>query len=150
MEDEEYASAEMDSLKIEDDAVVNGVAVKKEADDSSFTPNGSKNPSRSPSRSPDEVKQHSDSASTPEPAHPSKLSRKPSKKIPKRETKLFDHLPDATSDACKTFQTIPDCLYGSKKIGSTDGDEAYQCDCRQDWRKYSSPKRVVNFGLGRF
>jgi histone-lysine N-methyltransferase SETD2 len=47
---------------------------------------------------------------------------------------LFDHLPDATEDACSTFQVINDCLYGSRNMGSSDHD-ALDCDCAEDWRK---------------
>ncbi|KAM0285338.1 hypothetical protein ACHAQH_001527 [Verticillium albo-atrum] len=37
-----------------------------------------------------------------------------------------------TEGACETFQRIPDCLYGSKHMGSTDND-ALDCDCREEW-----------------
>jgi hypothetical protein len=50
---------------------------------------------------------------------------------------LFDHLPDATEDACSTFQVINDCLYGSRNMGSSDHD-ALDCDCAEEWRKLLS------------
>ncbi|KKA26625.1 hypothetical protein TD95_002931 [Thielaviopsis punctulata] len=62
----------------------------------------------------------------------SKPSRKSSAKIPRREPVLFKHLPDATEEATKTFEVIPDCIYASKNMGNTDSD-ALDCDCRPKW-----------------
>ncbi|KAK4099045.1 methyltransferase-like protein [Parathielavia hyrcaniae] len=61
-----------------------------------------------------------------------KLSRKPSQKISRSPPPLFGHLPDATPDACGTFQVINDCLYGSRNMGSSDHD-ALDCDCAEEW-----------------
>ncbi|PTB74235.1 hypothetical protein M440DRAFT_1440426 [Trichoderma longibrachiatum ATCC 18648] len=66
-------------------------------------------------------------------AKPARLSRKLSQKPVAREVPLYSHLPDVTAESCATFQVIPDCLYGSKNLGSTDND-ALDCDCREEWR----------------
>ncbi|KAH6671511.1 SET domain-containing protein [Plectosphaerella plurivora] len=50
----------------------------------------------------------------------------------KKTVPLYNDLPDATEDSCTTFQVIPDCLYGSKNMGSTDVD-ALDCDCQEEW-----------------
>ncbi|KAL2257953.1 hypothetical protein VTK26DRAFT_8931 [Humicola hyalothermophila] len=81
--------------------------------------------------SPDDAKPAGDSASMENGTAP-KLSRKSSNKMPRSPPPLFDHLPDATEDACSTFQVISDCLYGSRNMGSSDHD-ALDCDCAEDW-----------------
>jgi histone-lysine N-methyltransferase SETD2 len=62
---------------------------------------------------------------------------------------LFDHLPDATADACKIFQVINDCLYGSRNMGSSDHD-ALDCDCAEEWRKlpFSTPRSLSDWVTG--
>jgi histone-lysine N-methyltransferase SETD2 len=82
----------------------------------------------------DDARSAADSASTPENGTAPKLSRKSSQKMARSPPSLFDHLPDATEDACSTFQVINDCLYGSRNMGSSDHD-ALDCDCAEDWRK---------------
>ncbi|SPN98386.1 related to Histone-lysine N-methyltransferase, H3 lysine-36 specific [Cephalotrichum gorgonifer] len=63
---------------------------------------------------------------------PPKLLRRPSQKPTRRDPPLFNDLPDATEEARDTFKDIPDCLYGSKNMGSTAND-ALDCDCREEW-----------------
>ena len=84
--------------------------------------------------SPDDAKSASDSASAHENGIAPKLSRKLSQKMARSTPSLFDHLPNATEDACSTFQVISDCLYGSRNMGSSDHD-SLDCDCAEDWRK---------------
>jgi histone-lysine N-methyltransferase SETD2 len=68
-----------------------------------------------------------------------KLSRKASQKLPPSPPMLFGNLPDSTEDACRTFQVISDCLYGSRNMGSSDHD-ALDCDCAEEWRKSPHPR----------
>ena len=67
-----------------------------------------------------------------EPGKAPKLSRTASQKVLARPPPLFDHLPDDTSLATSTFQVIPDCIYGSKNMGSSD-QEALGCECAEEW-----------------
>ena len=66
-----------------------------------------------------------------EPGKAPKLSRSTSHKVEKRPPPLFTDYPDATADATKTFQVIPDCTYANKYLGST--DPALECDCAEEW-----------------
>lgn len=77
-------------------------------------------------------------SATPDETQTPKSSRKTSQKPIKREVKLLDDVPDATEEACSSFKVIPDCLYGSKNMGSTDND-ALDCDCKEEWRTSSNP-----------
>ncbi|EEY22632.1 histone-lysine N-methyltransferase [Verticillium alfalfae VaMs.102] len=119
-----------------EDGTVNGLNVKKEEGSS---PHGhklaSRNSSRrrSSSRTPVETKNGTEGVSTPEATQGSKSLRKASQKAAKQEAPTFENYPDMTDDACATFQRIPDCLYGSKHMGSTDND-ALDCDCREEWQ----------------
>ncbi|KAI5864655.1 hypothetical protein GGS23DRAFT_561239 [Durotheca rogersii] len=110
--------------------VANVPILKKEGDSAASSPNASKG-SRSTSLSPDDLKARSDSASTPD-GHPPKFTRKTSHRVAFRPI-LFGDLPDVTLESCSHFQVIPDCLYGSKSLGSTDHD-ALDCDCSEEWR----------------
>ena len=121
-------------MGVEERQKPNGTRFKREDRSVSAAPNGVKGPSRASSMSPDDAKSAADSAPTPENGAAPKLSRKPSQKMSRSPPPLFDHLPDATEDACQTFQVIGDCLYGSKNMGSSDHD-ALDCDCAEDWRK---------------
>ena len=143
MEDEETATARMKDIKLEGGPVPAGTEGRKDRPSANSSPGASKDDSRASSTSPDERKPRSDSASTPETSQPPKLSRKASQKPVKREPRLIDHLPDMTEESRKAFQLIPDCLYGSKHMGSTDND-VLDCDCREEWRKLNpnlSPSR---------
>lgn len=79
-----------------------------------------------------------------EPGKPPKLSRKSSQKVVSRPPPLFNHLPNATSEAVSTFQVIRDCIYGSKYMGSSEHD-ALGCDCSEEWSKYWSYLQAVHF-----
>lgn len=132
MEDDEYTTSKMEEIKLEEGT--NGAQVKQEERTPMSVTNGGQEESRSPSASHDGVKSRSGSADTPSSNRPSKLSRKASQKLAaSREPVLFDHLPDMTAESCNFFQLIPDCLYGSKHLGSTDND-ALDCECREEWR----------------
>ncbi|PCD30814.1 hypothetical protein AU210_010487 [Fusarium oxysporum f. sp. radicis-cucumerinum] len=121
----------MEEIKLEEGT--NGAQVKQEERTPMSVTNGGQEESRSPSASHDGVKSRSGSADTPSSNRPSKLSRKASQKLAaSREPVLFDHLPDMTAESCNFFQLIPDCLYGSKHLGSTDND-ALDCECREEW-----------------
>ena len=142
MEDDEYTTSKMGDIKLEEGA--NGAHVKKERSASIPTPNDSNDGSRSPAISLNGVKSRSDSADTPSSARPSRPTRKASQKKIAREPLLFSHLPDVTPESRKAFQLIPDCLYGSKHLGSTDND-ALDCDCNQEWRKFTFTSNTFRF-----
>ncbi|KAI8962451.1 hypothetical protein F5Y11DRAFT_190736 [Daldinia sp. FL1419] len=131
MEDEERIKDGLESLVVNTAPVSQQTVVKKEGDSTASSPNPSKD-SQPGSLSPDDLKDRSDSASTPD-GHPPKLSRKASRKMIAPPAQLFNDLPDVTSESCSHFQLIPDCLYGSKSLGSTDHD-ALDCDCSEEWR----------------
>lgn len=69
------------------------------------------------------------------PSTPSSTSSKKSSgskpKAPVRQVPLFNHLPDATEDAKKTFEVLPDCTYASKNLGKN--DEAMRCECIRNY-----------------
>ncbi|KAI5459873.1 hypothetical protein BGZ63DRAFT_359398 [Mariannaea sp. PMI_226] len=126
----------MGEVKIEEGGAngANGARLKQERSASIPTPNDSIDGSRSPMQSQDGAKSRSGSAETPSSTKAPSLSRKVSQKLAaKREPVLFSHLPNVTAESCSAFQLIPDCLYGSKHLGSTDND-ALDCECREDWR----------------
>ncbi|KAF7544274.1 hypothetical protein G7Z17_g10086 [Cylindrodendrum hubeiense] len=123
----------MGEIKLEEGGA-NGARLKQERSASIPTPNDSNDGSQSPALSQDGVKSRSGSAETPSSTKAAGLSRKASQKLAvKREHVLYTQLPDVTAESRKAFQLIPDCLYGSKHLGSTDND-ALDCDCRDDWR----------------
>ena len=120
--------------RLEERPKSNGPRFKREDMSGSATPNGAKIDSPASSMSLDDAKSAGDSISIMENGTTPKLSRKSSQKMSRSPPPLFDHLPDATQDACSTFQVINDCLYGSRNMGSSDHD-ALDCDCAEDWRK---------------
>ncbi|KAI1410143.1 hypothetical protein F5Y13DRAFT_77543 [Hypoxylon sp. FL1857] len=131
MEDEERLKDGLESLAVDTTPASLHTTIKKESESTASSPNASKD-SRSGSLSPDDQKARSDSASTPD-GHPPKLTRKSSHKVAVQPVQLYNDLPDVTSESCSHFQLIPDCLYGSKSLGSTDHD-ALDCDCSEEWR----------------
>ncbi|KAI3338861.1 hypothetical protein F4824DRAFT_62829 [Ustulina deusta] len=131
MEEEDHLMDGLEGLKVDTSlGPASATTIKKEGDSMASTPNDSKG-SRSESLSPDDRKTRSDSASTPDGVQPPKLSRKTLQKP--RPTALLTDLPDVTIESCEHFQVIPDCLYGSKSLGSTDHD-SLDCDCSEEWR----------------
>ncbi|KAI0399942.1 hypothetical protein F4802DRAFT_528508 [Xylaria palmicola] len=133
MEEEDYLKDGLEGLKVDTTpGPASTATVKKECDSAASTPNDSKG-SGSESLSPNGQKARSDSASTPDGVQPPKLSRKASQKLPLRPTSLLTDLADVTAESCEHFQVIPDCLYGSKSLGSTDHD-SLDCDCSEEWR----------------
>lgn len=139
MDEGDRAADALAAVKMEDATADNGVVIKKERPSASTSPNESKPPSRSSSLSPGGVKAENESASTPDTEPAPKMSRKASSKAQARlrTPPRFDHLPDATQESTKAFQIISDCLYGSKHMGSSEHD-ALDCDCAEEWRKFSS------------
>lgn len=137
-DDEERVQDALEGLTVQTGAATSGglgPTVKKESDSAGSTPDQSKDSrTRSPSMSPDEHKPRSDSASTPDGGQAPKLSRKASQKMAPRPVTTFAELPDVTAESCSHFQVIPDCLYGSKSIGSSEHD-ALDCDCNEEWRR---------------
>ncbi|KAI1457749.1 hypothetical protein F4805DRAFT_163965 [Annulohypoxylon moriforme] len=131
MEDEDHLKDGLEGLAVDTTPASQRTTVKKESESTASSPNASKE-SRSRSISPDDQKARSDSASTPD-GHPPKITRKAPPKTAPRSVQLFDDLPDVTTDSFLHFQVIPDCLYGSKSLGSTDHD-ALDCDCSEEWR----------------
>lgn len=137
MEDDEHATSRMSRIKLEDGAA-NGAVAGMETSGSIATPDARNGKSPSPATSLDGVKSRSDSVDTPGSTKQPRLSRRVSQKSASREPPLFGDLPDVTTQSCETFQVIPDCLYGSKHLGSTDND-AFDCDCREEWRTRTHP-----------
>ncbi|UKZ82293.1 histone methyltransferase set2 [Trichoderma virens FT-333] len=132
MEDDENTTGRMEKVKLED-AAESGAHLESAARASTSTPKPRSSEALSPA-SLDGTKSQSDSVGTPNStAKPARSSRKSSQKPTAREVPLYTHLPDVTDESCQTFQVIPDCLYGSKHLGSTDSD-ALDCDCREEWR----------------
>ncbi|PNP38043.1 histone-lysine N-methyltransferase, H3 lysine-36 specific [Trichoderma gamsii] len=132
MEDDENTTSRMEKVKLED-AVENGAHLESAARGSTSTPKLRNSEAPSPS-SMDGTKSQSESVGTPSSTtRPARLSRKSSQKPPAREVPLYSHLPGVTEESCTTFQVIPDCLYGSRNLGSTDND-SLDCDCREEWR----------------
>lgn len=68
-----------------------------------------------------------------EPGQPPKLARSSSQKIWTRPAPLFDDYPDKTAEARAIFEVIPNCIYGSKHMGST--EHGMDCDCNEEWGK---------------
>ncbi|KAM7202118.1 methyltransferase [Naviculisporaceae sp. PSN 640] len=134
MDDEERVLSPVGGAsKVDEDYKTNGSRLKKEKS-ATTTPTDSKMNSRAPSLSPDQAKSASDSASTPDNGGSApKLVRKASHKKVRTAPQMFDHLPDVTEEACRTFQVINDCLYGSRNMGATEHD-ALDCDCAEEWR----------------
>lgn len=135
MKDDENATVKMQKIKLEDG--INGAAAAHHPDSTTGAVTDATKAIKldgSPSPSTEGGKSRSDGNGTPNSSRP-RLSRKSSQKpTPTREPPLFDSLPNMTPEACKSFQVIPDCLYGSKHLGSTEND-AFDCDCREEWRK---------------
>ena len=131
MDEEERKADASPAIKMEEGLREN-VSAPKARRSASTSPNESK-PSRSSSLSPG-AKADNESTSTPENEPAPKLSRKSSSKAVSRTPLLFDHLPDVTEESMTAFQVIPDCLYGSKNMGSSEHD-ALDCDCAEEWRK---------------
>ncbi|KAL1843674.1 hypothetical protein VTJ49DRAFT_374 [Mycothermus thermophilus] len=139
MEERSRGPGALASSDLEERPKPNGVRLKKERDESSgsATPNDAHSSRSASIMSPNNNNEvnsaTADDAPTPETAPPPKMSRKSSSKMSARSPpQLFGHLPDATAEACSTFQVITDCLYGSKNMGSSDHD-ALDCDCPEDW-----------------
>lgn len=98
--------------------------------------------SRSPSSPPAKTESEDDSAEQKiggeitvklEPGKPPKLSRTASRKMVSRPPPLFNHLPDSSEEACKTFEVIEDCVYSNKYMGYT--EHSMDCDCVEEWGK---------------
>ncbi len=135
MEGGNRASGTVVGLAVEERSKPHGIRLKQEDLADSPAPNGSRLASGRSSMAPDDSKSAPDSAHTPENGSAPKLARKPSQKMAasRNPPPVFDHLPNATEDACSTFQVITDCLYGSRNMGSSDHD-ALDCDCAEEWR----------------
>jgi len=123
--------------------------VKIEEDDSTSTPIEAANMPRknsstplSPAVKPDgEETVGGDITLKLEPGKPPKLARSSSKKIPTRAPQLFSNYDDATSEARRTFEVLPNCSYANKYLGTTDA--AYECDCGEEWGKTT---HIFNLG----
>ncbi|KAI5287812.1 histone methyltransferase set2 [Ascosphaera aggregata] len=63
------------------------------------------------------------------PSHCSRTST-PRPKQPVRQVPLYSHLPDATEEAKKTFEVLPECTYASKHLGKN--EDAMHCECIRD------------------
>lgn len=129
MDDEFHATAKMGGIKLEDGAP-NGAEEMTAAGRMSMP--HIKDESKSPMPMPSPGISRSESADTPTSSSLPRSSRKGSQ-MPPREAVLYSHLADVTEESCDHFQVIPDCLYGSKHLGSTDND-SLDCDCRDEWR----------------
>lgn len=146
MEQDEVATKGMGRIKLEDSR--GDVADAQDIDVQLMADIKAEESSRSPSATQDGVTSRGDSVGTPNSGKASKPSRKPSSKAPTRNAATYDHLPSATAEACQSFQVISDCLYGSKNLGSTDND-SFDCECREEWRKYICPPWLWSGALWR-
>lgn len=134
MDQDEVAAKEMERIKLEEGHGPNGV--HSDAHTDGLSSNNIKREKGSHSSTPaqDGASPRDDSEGTLTSAKTPKLTRKSSSKAVARAATLYDDLPNVTSKACAAFQVIPDCLYGSKNLGSTDND-SFDCDCREEWRE---------------
>ena len=62
---------------------------------------------------------------------PTKTSRSTKSQAVPRVAPLFDHLPDATSEATSLFAVMESCTYSNKYLGYT--EHAMECDCSEEW-----------------
>ena len=69
-----------------------------------------------------------------DPGQPPKLARSTSQKVVAGPPKLFNDAASKTDEARKTFQTLHECIYSSKWIGSTEHD-SMECECAEEWGK---------------
>jgi SET domain-containing protein len=56
--------------------------------------------------------------------------------VVKRERKgppLFNDLPFKTTEACKTFTVLKECVFLGRTLGRSGQVEAMTCDCKEDW-----------------
>lgn len=68
-----------------------------------------------------------------EPGKPPKLARSTSHKVEKRPPPLFFDYKDKTAEARASFNTLEECTYGNKYLGTT--EHALECDCTEEWGK---------------
>lgn len=68
-----------------------------------------------------------------EPGKPPKLARSTSHKVEKRQRALFTDYEDKTAEARATFDTLEQCTYANKYLGTT--EHALECDCAEEWGK---------------
>lgn len=96
--------------------------------------------SQSPVESPDKHEQVVGGGVTlkMEPGQPPKLARNIPQKVVAGPPKLFLDSPSRFDEAQKTFQVLPECIYTSKYIGSTEHD-SMECDCAEEWGKFLAP-----------
>lgn len=134
MDQEEVAATEMGRIKLEEGDGANGTQGQDLQHTDMNNEVKQEDGSQSPKSIRDGLTPRHDGVDTPTPGKPSKLSRSSSHKTPTRSAPLYDNLPNVTTKACAAFQVIPDCLYGSKNLGSTDND-SFDCECREEWRK---------------
>ncbi|KAH8169669.1 SRI (Set2 rpb1 interacting) domain-containing protein [Sarocladium implicatum] len=132
MDHEEVAAREMERIKLEEEQGANGAHAQPLLHAEIKGQIKHEDGSQSPSTMPDGLTPRGDGEDTPTSGKGLKLSRKSSSKTPTRTAPLYDNLPNVTSKACEAFQVIPDCLYGSKNLGSTDND-SFDCECREEW-----------------
>lgn len=76
-----------------------------------------------------------------EPGKPPKLARSTSHKVEKRQPALFLDNEDRTSEAKATFDTLEQCTYANKYLGTT--EHALECDCAEEWGKSFSTIPVI-------
>lgn len=62
---------------------------------------------------------------------PLKASRSTKSQVVPRVAPLFDHLPDATTEATSSFALMESCTYSNKYLGYT--EHAMECDCSEEW-----------------
>lgn len=127
----------MEDVKLEEEDTAGGKMANNERRGASESLNGTPSTPVQSDTSPEESKPISESPPSPGTAQAPKLSRKASQKSAAVAVKLYDHLPDATAEACANFQVINECLYGSKNMGASDID-VLDCDCSEEWRRFCS------------
>ena len=72
-----------------------------------------------------------------EPGQPPKLSRTSTKKVKARPSPLFLDAKDCTSESQTHFETMTDCSYINRYIGSTEHG-SMDCDCVEEWGRLLS------------
>ena len=70
-----------------------------------------------------------------EPGKPPKLSRSTTQKIKTRPPPLFKHVENKTEEARSQFESLKECNYCNRYIGSTEHG-SMDCDCVEEWGKH--------------
>lgn len=95
-------------------------------------------PPQTPSSEPEDPVEAEIYLSSPITKIPKKRSKKSKKSKDEIHYQIFNDLPSKTEEAQQTFETMVECTYTSKSMGSSGQYEAMTCDCRESWGKFIS------------